>query len=282
VIGGGFGERRGQILDAMAGLLVELHLAGCYWGDCSLSNVLYRHDAGAIEAIMIDAETSRIYPSLTEGQRLEDIEIMKENLAGDMADIAAMGGVDIENADLRLGEDVASRYHALWEELFTELVITRTEGFKIRQRIARLNDLGFFVDDIDLEPSGEGDVVRLRTKVGGRTFNSDRLRDMTGVEASENQAKVILGDVNYFLAKNGYTSPNAKNLGTFRWLLDSFEPLVERITQVWHGDDPIQGYADFLFYRMTMAEERGSDVENDEAFDSWAEAGFPGFPVETV
>ena len=33
------GER---LLDALAGLLVRLHLAGFYWGDCSLSNTLIR------------------------------------------------------------------------------------------------------------------------------------------------------------------------------------------------------------------------------------------------
>jgi hypothetical protein len=62
VSGPGFGARRAQMLDAVAGLLVELHLAGCYWGDSSLSNVLYRFDAGCIEAVMIDGETSELHP----------------------------------------------------------------------------------------------------------------------------------------------------------------------------------------------------------------------------
>ena len=100
---GGFGSRRTQLLDAFAGLLVELHLAGCFWGDCSLSNVLYRYDAATIEAIMVDAETSRLYPELSVGQRMEDLEIMQVNLAGDMSDVAASEGYDVEDADLALG-----------------------------------------------------------------------------------------------------------------------------------------------------------------------------------
>ena len=32
VEGGGFGRNRNRLLDAFAGLLVELHLAGCFWG----------------------------------------------------------------------------------------------------------------------------------------------------------------------------------------------------------------------------------------------------------
>ena len=100
------------MLDAVAGLLVELHLAGCFWGDCSLSNVLYRYDAETIEAVMIDGETSRLRPSLSDGQRLEDLEIMKMNLAGEMADIATMNDLKIDHADLSLGEDIEDRYRA--------------------------------------------------------------------------------------------------------------------------------------------------------------------------
>ena len=54
ISGAGFGARRGQLLDAFAWLLVELHLLGCVWRDCSLSNVLYRWDADAIETTLVD------------------------------------------------------------------------------------------------------------------------------------------------------------------------------------------------------------------------------------
>lgn len=279
--GAGFGPRRVQMLDAVAGLLVELHLAGCYWGDCSLSNVLYRYDAGEIEAIMIDAETSEFHVELTNGQRHQDIDIMVENLAGEMADIAAMSGADIDQADLHLGEEVAERYGALWAELTEELIVTREEAFKIRDRINRLNELGFSVHDVEIEPGDKGNVVKMKTHVGGRTFNSDRLRALTGVDASENQARVILGDLNYYLAKEGITSATGKSVGTFKWLNDSFEPLIQRISREWHGQDAVQGYCDFLNHRMVLATERGRDVDNDDAYPEWVEAGFPGFPTKS-
>ncbi len=278
--GPGFGARREQMLDAVAGLLVELHLAGCYWGDCSLSNVLYRYDAGEIEAIMIDAETSELHETLSDGQRDQDLEIMRVNLAGEMADIAAMSGADLDKADLHLGEDIIERYYALWEELNKDLVITRDEGYRIRERIGRLNELGFSVQDVDLEPTDSGNLVKMTTHVGGRTFNSDRLYSLTGVEASENQASVILGDLNYYLAKEGATSASGKSVGTIQWLTSWFEPIVERISEIWYGDDPVQGYCDFLRHRMILATERQKDVDNDEAFESWVEAGFPGYPAK--
>lgn len=278
VSGIGFGLRRTQLLDAVAGLLVELHLAGCYWGDCSLSNVLYRYDAETIEAVMIDGETSQLRDRLSDGQRAEDLEIMKMNLAGEMADIAAMNGVEIDHADLSLGDDIEMRYQSLWAELNQELVISRDEGYRIRERIARLNELGFSVDDVYLNPTDKGNVVTMKVSVGGRTFHSERLRQLTGVEASENQARVIMGDVNYYLAKHGATTAAGKSVGTFKWLTNSFEPVVKRIAESRAGD-PVQGYCDFLHHRLVMATARGRDIDNEEALEDWLASGMPGFPL---
>ncbi len=279
VSGLGFGDRRSQMLDAVAGLLVELHIAGCFWGDCSLSNVLYRFDAGGIEAVMIDAETSELHPSLSTGQRMHDLEIMKENLAGEMSDIAAMNEAELADADLGLGVDIARRYDGLWSEITEPLVIEKNEAYKIRERIARINDIGFSVHDIEIEPTDAGDVVTMTTRVGGRTFNTDRLRELTGIEASENQARLILGDLNYYLAKHGDVSPTGKSVGTFKWLTNSYEPIVKLISEQWHGEDPAQGYCDFLNHRRNLATARGEDVANEEAFESWVASGFPGFAL---
>ena len=278
VSGPGFGPRREQLLDAVAGLLVELHLAGCYWGDCSLSNVLYRYDAETIEAIMIDAETSRLRENLSAGQRNEDIEIMKLNLAGEMADLAAMTGVEIDSADLHLGDDVAARYELLWAELDQGLIIEREETYRIRERVARLNELGFSVDDVYLDPTDNGNLVRLSLSVAGRTFHSERLRQLTGIEASENQARVILTDLNYFLAKHGSMTASGKSVGTFKWLTTSFEPIVGRIAEVRAGDR-VQGYCDFLNHRYMLAQQRSQDVANEEALADWMQNGMPGFEL---
>jgi hypothetical protein len=276
VSGPGFGPRRAQMLDAVAGLLVELHLAGCFWGDCSLSNLLYRYDAEAIEAMMIDGETSRLYDQLSDGQRAEDLEIMKLNLAGEMADIAAMNDLEIDRADFTLGDDVEARYRALWDELTEELVITRDESYRIRARIARLNELGFSVNEVYLDPTEHGNLVTMKIDVGGRTYHSERLRQQTGIEASENQARVILSDLNYFLAKHGSATASGKSVGTFKWLTTSFEPMVARIAEVRAGD-PVQGYCDLLNHRFRLAQRRSQDVDNDEALADWIQSGMPGF-----
>ena len=281
VSGGGFGGRRRQMLDAFAGLLVELHLAGCFWGDCSLSNVLYRYDAAKIEAVMVDAETSRLYDELTVGQRREDLEVMQVNLAGDMSDIAASEGYDLEDADLEIGLDITDRYVALWDELTTDLVIASNERYRIRERVGRLNDLGFAVDDVEIIPDGSSSLVRIAVSVGGRTFHSQRLRDLTGIDASENQARQILSDMRYHRAKHGSSydpdSKTARTVSAMNWRINRFEPFTARIAALRPGADPIQEFCDYLNFRFALASDRGRDIDSAVAFEEWLEAGMPGF-----
>ena len=276
--GQGFGRRRTQMLDAFAGLLVELHLAGCFWGDCSLSNVLYRYDAGAIQAVMIDAETVELHDELTDGQRSHDIDIMIVNVAGGMADIAAQQGVEIGEADLGLGEEIAARYEALWEELTTDIFVGSAERYRISERVDRLNELGFDVSDVELVPAEDGtDAVRLRVAVAGRAYHANRLRELTGIEASENQARRILADLRHYETKVGGLSATGKAVAAIRWRVDVFEPLLQRIsTDKEHSADPVQAYCDFLHHRYLRSVEEGRDVPNAEAYESWKGAGFPG------
>ncbi|MBN2114683.1 MAG: DUF4032 domain-containing protein [Acidimicrobiia bacterium] len=279
--GWGFGDRRNQMLDAFAGLLVELHLLGCHWGDCSLSNVLYRYDAGAVDMIMVDAETARIHPSLSDGQRQDDLQVMVENVAGGMADLAAEQGIDLDLADLFLGEDIAARYHPLWREVTAEAFIGRDEQYRITEQINRLNELGFEVDDLVLTPHAEGSRLRMRFKVAGRNFHSHHLRELTGIEAAENQARQILSDLRYYEATVARDSPAGKRLAPIRWRVEVFEPMLARLRSLPDraARDPVQAYTDFLHHRYLLSVEAGSDIPNEEAFRRWAAAGQPGYPL---
>jgi hypothetical protein len=281
VEGGGFGARRTQMLDAFAGLLVELHLAGCFWGDCSLSNVLYRYDAGAIEAVMIDAETVRLHEQLTVGQRSEDLDIMELNVAGGMADIAASQGVDIDDADLALGADITARYGGLWAELTEDIVIGAQDHYRIQERLDRLNDLGFTVDDVELVPQEDGGRLRMHVTVAGRNYHSNRLRELTRIVASEQQAKWILGDLRYYEAKMAYTTPSLKAVAAIQWRVSIFEPMLARLAAAQpEGSDPVQGFCDLLHLRYMLSQQAGHDIGNDEAFDAWVAAGRPGYPLD--
>ncbi|HEV8280909.1 MAG TPA: lipopolysaccharide kinase InaA family protein, partial [Candidatus Limnocylindrales bacterium] len=113
----GPGPYRDRLLDAMAWLLVDLHRAGVYWGDCSLANTLFRRDGDKIQAFLVDAETSEIHPSLSDGQRAYDLEILVENVAFGLADLGAMQGRDDAADDaVEAAASVRTRYAAVWDE----------------------------------------------------------------------------------------------------------------------------------------------------------------------
>ena len=278
--GPGFGQRRNQMLDAFASLLVELHTTGCFWGDCSLSNTLCRFDAESIETIMVDAETAAMFDTLTEGQREEDLEIMIINVAGGMADIAAERGIALDDADLALGEDIAARYRGLWAELTDTPTIGSDERYLIAERVRRLNELGFDVQEIDLQPSEGGQRLQMKVRVGGRTYHRVKLKELTGVEALENQARQILDDLYYFQARTHRQESNLKALTAVQWRVGEFEPMLRRMKDLGPAIDPIQAYCDLLHLRYIKSVEAGQDIGTEAAFEAWMEAGRPGYPVE--
>lgn len=275
--GPGFGTRRNQMLDAFANLLVQMHLAGCFWGDCSLSNVLYRYDGPAIETIMVDGETASIHRRLSRGQREEDLAIMELNVAGGMADIAAFSGQDIDEADLALGEDIASRYRSLWNELTTAISVGPDERHQIDDQIRRLNDLGFTVDEIEVQP--EDHRLTIRTKVVGRTYHHDRLRELTGIDALENQARQILSDVYYYQARQQGPLPSGKSVAAVRWRIAEFEPMMDRLRQTEGVLDPLQAFCDILHHRYLASQQAGTDIGTNQAFASWVKEGRPGYKL---
>lgn len=278
--GPGFGPRRNQMLDALAGLLVELHVAGCFWGDCSLSNVLYRFDAETIETLMVDAETAYLHETLTDGQRNEDVKIMVENVAGGMADLAAESGIDLDDADLGLGEDIAHRYRGLWRELTSVETIGPEERYRINDRLKRINNLGFDVEEVDLLPSGGGSRLKVKFRVGGRNYHSNRLKELTGVEALEFQARQILTDLHYQAARTGTEVASGKGVSAVRWRVSVFEPMLARLRLVDGVADPVQAYCDLLYHRYALSLAANRDVGTDAAFDDWLEKGRPGYPLE--
>ncbi|MBE2294522.1 MAG: DUF4032 domain-containing protein [Phycisphaerales bacterium] len=277
----GFGTSREQMLDAFAGLLVELHLAGCFWGDCSLANVLYRYDAESIEPIMIDAETSVLREMLSDGQREEDLEIMIMNVAGGMADIAAARDLSIDEADLMLGEDIAERYRNLWRELTETMLIVPEEGFKITDKIQRINELGFDVDEVDLIPADGGRRLRMKVKVGGRNFHSARLHRLTGIEAMERQARQVLSDLHYYQYQAGARTITGKEVAAVQWRVGIFEPMLARLRAMTDIHDPIQAYCAVLHHRYLKSCELGRDVGTETAFQDWLAAGRPDYSRAT-
>jgi Domain of unknown function (DUF4032)/Lipopolysaccharide kinase (Kdo/WaaP) family len=274
-------KHRERLLDAMAILLVDLHRAGVFWGDCSLANTLFRRDGQALQAFLVDAETSEVHPSLTDGQRRLDLDILVDNITGDLLDLAVALGGDSDEIDehLAAASSVASRYRQLWDELTSREVFGLDERYKVAGRVRRLNDLGFAVDELELEPVGEDTChLRLRVAVANRRFHVEQLRRLTGLEVGEGQATVLLNDLRAFQARLERDDPALAGDGTIgeRWLAECFRPGAAKATAALGGRaDPIQAYCDLLEVRWLLSERADRDVGDQAALEALASRQAP-------
>jgi hypothetical protein len=269
----GLERYRERLLDAMASLLVRLHLAGVYWGDCSLSNTLFRRDAGELQAFLVDAETSEMHETLSPGLRRQDLAIMEENLSGELADVAAAVelppglGVD-ETADR-----IRDRYDRLWEEITREVAIRPDERFRIHERIRTLNELGFSVSEVELVRAADGDHLRMRTIVTDRDYHRHQLHNLTGLVAGDRQAALLLNEIRELRATLGAEREAGVPIAVaaFRWQTERFEPAVSRLAPlVQKGADPVELYCQVLEHKWFMSEREGRDVGLDVAIEDYA------------
>ncbi len=182
-----------QLLDAISGLLVQLHSNGFYWGDCSLSNILFRRDAGALQAYLVDAETAEYHlPPLSPVLRYHDLEIMEENITGELIDLQTSDSLLFNYPIEQTGLYIQQKYRNLWEEISREDIFSQSELYRVEERIRNLNSLGFSVKDIELLKVDQGDILKLRIFVSDRNFHRNQLMELTGLYAEEKQAQQII------------------------------------------------------------------------------------------
>jgi hypothetical protein len=281
--GRGVPDLRNRLLDALAELLVRLHLAGFFWGDCSLSNTLFRRDAGALSAYLVDAETGELHPQLSDGQRAHDLDIARDNLAGELLDLEAaeLLPADIDPADT--ADDVAARYESLWTELTREEVFPADQRHVLHERLRRLNDLGFDVEEIRLVRTSEGVRMKLTPQVVEPGHHRRRLLSLTGLDVQENQARRLLNDLAGFRAAIEAEAgrPIPESVAAYRWLAEVFEPTVAAVPTELHGRrEPAELFHEVLEHRWFLSEQAGEDVGLDKAAASYAEGVLPSKPEE--
>lgn len=277
------GEQWPTLLDALAELLVRLHLAGFFWGDCSLSNSLFRRDAGALSAWLVDAETGELRPSLSAGMRRHDLELAETNVVGELFDLVGAGTLDESIDAVAIGEDLVARYTSLWAELNSEEEIGLGEDHRVHARVARLNDLGFDVEEVELVATGTAHRLRLRTSVVEKAHHRRRLLELVGLDAQENQARRLLNDIRRHGAqmreRNGFAI--AEPVVALRWLVEVFEPTVGRIPERLRGKlQAAEMFHQLLEHRWFMSEEAGRDVGLDAALADYVHHVLSGLPDE--
>ncbi|NGN69610.1 DUF4032 domain-containing protein [Streptomyces sp. A7024] len=260
-----------RLLDALAVLLVRLHLAGFAWGDCSLSNTLFRRDAGAYAAYLVDAETGSLRPRLSNGQREYDLEVARMNIAGELMDLEAGGSLHPSVDPIRSGQEIVTRYGELWHELTRTSVYPVEKRHYIDRRIRRLNELGFDVAEMQIQRSPEGDAVTFLPKVVDAGHHQRQLLRLTGLDTEENQARSLLNDLETWMTSQEDYAPGdplgaRPEVLAHRWVRDVFRPTVRLVPLESRGEmDPSQIYHELLEHRWYMSEAADRDVGMEAA-----------------
>jgi len=269
---GGVPDLRVRLLDAGAELLVRIHLSGFFWGDCSLSNTLFRRDAGALAAYLVDAETGELYPSLSDGQRRHDLAIAEENVVGELTDLEAELGRPGELDPEETATELVARYESLWDELTREEPFADDSRYRIDERLARLNELGFDVQELELVAVDDGYRLRLSPRVVEPGHHRRRLLALTGLQAQENQARRLLNDIARFRAELERQGgrPLPESVAVYRWLAEVFEPAIAAIpTELWGKRQAAEVFHEVLEHRWFLSQEGGEDVGLFPAIESY-------------
>ncbi|GAB2595036.1 LPS kinase [Paractinoplanes abujensis] len=255
-----------RLLDALAALIVRMHLTGFSWGDCSLSNTLFRRDAGAFAAYLVDAETGNLYPKLSEGQRSEDIEILRLNIFGELLDLEAAELLHESIDPEAVVDDIVARYERLWHEVTYEQEVPRGDArHDIERRIRRLNELGFDVAEVAMSTVDGG--VRIRPKVVDAGYHTRRLLRLTGLDAEENQARQLLNDLDTYRAESLLTD---EQQAAHRWLTEVFEPVVRAVPAGLRNKlEPQEIFTQIIQHKWLLSERAGRDVGMAPAVQSY-------------
>jgi Domain of unknown function (DUF4032)/Lipopolysaccharide kinase (Kdo/WaaP) family len=273
-----------QLLDTMVVLLVRLHLAGVFWGDCSLSNTLFRLDAGTLAAYLVDAETVERHQRLTDGQRRYDVDLARERVGAELLDLQFGGLLPVDVDPVDLADSLPPRYEALWEEVTREEVFQEDEQrYRVTERLARLNALGFDVGEMELVTSPEGARLRVETRVAEPGQNRRELFRLTGLEAQERQAQRLLNDIRAFRAhlEQKAGGPVAESFAAHRWLAEVYQPVVDAVPPELAGRlAPAEVFHEVLEHRWFLSERAGRDVGTSEAARSYVATVLPRTPEE--
>src|SRR3954469_1101337 len=283
--GRGFDDVRDRLLDSLAQLLVRLHLGGFFWGDCSLSNALFRRDAGALQAYLVDAETGELHPELSDGQRGYDLDIAQTNIIGELLDIEAELGLPDDLDPDEIAEEIVKRYESLWHELTREETFGTDERFKLDERLHRLNALGFDVEEIQLNATPEGYRLQLDPHVVEPGHHRHRLLRLTGLDAQENQARRMLNDIARYreAMERREKRPLSESVAASHWREEVFEPTIAAVPEnLWAALPAAEVFHQVLEHRWFLSEAAGKDVGIDKAVESYVASELPMLRPERI
>jgi hypothetical protein len=264
-----------NMANALALLLVRLHLLGFWWGDCSLSNTLFRRDAEGFAAYLVDAETGEFQKTLSDGQREHDLDIAHFNVAAELEDLALSGVLYPGMDPVRASDTVMKRYRRLWAALRDPQSLDPTDRRAVERAMRQLHDLGFAVEEVSIAIDGDNKVLKFQPKLVAAGYHTNRLRELMGLETEELQAKRILASFDRYRARESNLSTNVNEVA-FKWLTEIFNPIVNSVPAEHLGRvEPAQLFHEVLEHRWYLSEAAGHDVGLDLACKTYISEVLP-------
>ena len=260
---------------ALALLLVRVHLLGFWWGDCSLSNTLFRRDAEGFAAYLVDAETGEFQKTLSDGQREHDLDIAMFNVAAELEDLSLSGVLYPGLDPVRAAEAVIRRYRRIWTTLKERQLLDPKDRHAVERAMRQLHDLGFAVEEVSITIDGDSQLVSFQPKLVAAGYHTARLRELMGIETEELQAKRILASFDRYNAREEKSGASASESAK-KWFAEVFEATISRVPHHMRGRvERAQMFHEILENRWYLSEYQGSDVGLEDATDNYVSEILP-------
>ena len=249
-----------NMANALAYLLVRLHLLGFWWGDCSLSNTLFRRDAEGFAAYLVDAETGEFQKKLSDGQREHDLDLARFNVAAELEDLKIAGVLFPAMDPIRASESVITRYRKIWKSLSEPQILPAGDRHAVERAMRSLQDIGFAVEEVDIQLAGDKSTVTFIPKLVAPNYHSQRLIELMGLETEELQAKRILASFDRFRSREIEKTPK-KEEAAKRWLDEVFYKVINAVPNAMRGRvEDAQLFHEVLEHRWYLGEKAGRDL----------------------
>src|SRR6185312_1440797 len=207
-----------------------------------------------------DAETGELRPTLSRQMREYDVEVGCENVFAELLDLQAGGRISPSVAGHEIVALIRKRYDELWNELTSEEEFTADEMWRIEQRIERLNELGFDVDELDIVTDFDGDRVRIQPKAVEAGHHTRELQALTGISVEDAQDCRLLNDMTSFIAHYDLGCAD-RAIAANRWLTEIFEPIMAMVPAAARGKlEPAEIFHEILVHRWYLSERAGQEV----------------------
>ena len=271
-----------RLIDALAVLLVRLHLAGLLVG----RRVAVEHPVPPRRRRRSPPTSSTPRPAscaqrLSDGQREHDLEIARVNIAGELMDLEAGGLLQEDRDPIDISERIVLRYRELWDELTGTELIDDTERWRVDDRIRRLNALGFDVDELEITTDIDGTSIQIQPKVVDAGHHSRRLLRLTGLDVRENQARDCSTTSTRSAAATGRQGED-EEIVAHEWLRRRvYEPVTRRVPRALVAKlEPAEVFHEVLEHRWYLAERAQHDIPIEQAIDDYIASVLPGKPDE--